>query len=200
MKNMIMLIALFYLLSINIQGQTDSVSKAANEIKVSPYEISQAFEIESLVPMFITGGYHFGIGYRYNQFRLRLSVINGGTYNAEPAGLKNSSSDFKRYYKTSPGIFLGYNVWKGLEIYTYLESHTFSIEQKATGIKKDIHSADFGGGISYQYFIGDYFYVQPGAHIYLRKEKEANFGSTVYRIPTTDLSLVLRLGFRLWSI
>jgi hypothetical protein len=100
--------------------------------------------------MFITGGYHFAVGYRYRKFRVRvISIINGGNYDAEPAGLKNSSPDFKRFYNTSPGIFLGYNIWKNLEIYTYLESHTFGIKQESSGITKDIHSIDTGLGISY---------------------------------------------------
>ncbi|WP_207382688.1 hypothetical protein [Flavobacterium subsaxonicum] len=63
------------------------------------------------MPMFFTGGYHFALGYRYKKFRLRASIINGGTYNAEKAGINNSSTDFKRYYTTSPGVFFGYNVW-----------------------------------------------------------------------------------------
>lgn len=163
------------------------------------YDVKQAIEVESLVPMFLTSGYHFAVGYRYHHFRIRASVINGGTYNAEPAGLKNSSSDFKRFYKTSPGIFLGYNVWKNLELYTFLEMHTFSIEQKSTGIQHRIRSNDFGGGISYQFFIGKYFYAQPGAHLYLRTDKSIDFNGAIYNIPNADFSPVLRLGVRLWK-
>jgi hypothetical protein len=100
------------------------------------YEVKHAIEIESLVPMFLTGGYHVGVGYRYRKFRVRVSVINGGTYDAETVGVNNNSENFKRYYQTSPGIFFGYNIWKNLELYTYLESHTFSIEQKAQESKK----------------------------------------------------------------
>lgn len=80
------------------------------------YEIKHAMEVESLVPIFFTGGYHFALGYRYKKFRLRASIINGGTYNAEKAGINNSATDFKRYYTTSPGVFFGYNVWKNLEV------------------------------------------------------------------------------------
>jgi len=163
------------------------------------YEVKQAFEVESLVPMFLSGGYHFGLGYRYNKFRVRVSVINGGNYDAEPAGLVNASPDFKRYYKTSPGLFLGYNIWRNLELYTYIESHTFGIEQVATGVEKNIHSTDFGGGISYQFFLGRHFYIQPGLHIYLRTDKSVHFNGTIYNIPNTDFAPVLRLGYRLWS-
>jgi hypothetical protein len=160
--------------------------------------VKQAWEIESLVPMFITGGFHVAVCFRYEKFRFRVSVINGGDYDAESAGIKNSSQDFKRYYKTSPGLFAGYNVWKGLEVYTYLESHTFEIEQKSTSIKKDLHSTDTGVGISYQFFIGQSFYIQPGFHVYLRGDKSLDFGDQQYRISNVDLSPVLRLGYRLW--
>jgi hypothetical protein len=126
-------------------------------------------------------------------------VINGGTYDAEPAGFKNASGQFKRYYKTSPGLFLGYNIWKNLEIYTYVEHHTFEIEQKSTGIKQDMHSIDFGCAVSYQFFIGRIFYVQPGLHLYLRKANSLDFNGTTYTIPTADFSPVLRLGIRYWK-
>jgi hypothetical protein len=46
--------------------------------------------------------------------------------------LDGSIDGYKRYYTTSPGIFLGYNVWKNLEVYGYYERHTFEIEQLAT--------------------------------------------------------------------
>jgi hypothetical protein len=126
-------------------------------------------------------------------------VINGGTYDAETAGINNSSNNFKRYYKTSPGIFLGYNVWKNLEVYTYLESHTFQIEQKSTGIKKDVDSFDTGAAVSYQFFLGRIFYIQPGLHLYLRTNKTADFGDIQYHIPNADFSVVVRAGARLWA-
>jgi hypothetical protein len=159
----------------------------------------QAFEFESLFPMFISGGYHFCVAYRYEQFRVRVSVINGGSYDAEPAGSPNAKGDFKRYYNTSPGLFLGYNVWKGLEVYTFLEGHTFTIEQTSTGSKQDLHSLDFGGGVSYQFFIGRMFYIQPGAHVYLRERKTIQFPDQTYRIPGVDIAPVIRIGVRLWE-
>lgn len=177
-------------------AQSDTLS--TQNPKTRNYDVKQAIEVESLVPMFLTSGYHFAVGYRYHHFRIRASVINGGTYNAEPAGIKNSSSDFKRFYKTSPGIFLGYNVWRNLELYTFLEMHTFSIEQKTTGIQHNIRSNDFGGGISYQFFFGKYFYAQPGVHLYLRADKSTDFNGITYNIPNADFSPVLRLGVRLW--
>jgi hypothetical protein len=162
------------------------------------YEVAQAIEVESLVPMFFTGGYHYAICYRYHKLRIRASVINGGDYDAEPAGLKNATSEFKRYYKTSPGVFLGYNVWKNLEVYSYLEFHTFGIEQKSTGIQKNIHSTDTGAGVSYQFFIGRCFYIQPGMHLYLRGNHSIDFNGVKYNIPNTDIAPVIRLGARLW--
>lgn len=182
-----------------IYAQTESEKGTFFKPRPRNYEVKQAFEVESLFPMFITGGYHVGLGYRYNKFRVRLSVINGGAYDAEPAGTVNSSPDFKRYYKTSPGFFLGYNVWKNLEVYTYLELHTFEIEQKSTGLTSDIHSTDIGGGVSYQFFLGRHFYLQPGMHIYLRGDNSADFNGTTYNIPNVDVAPVVRLGYRLWS-
>lgn len=159
----------------------------------------QAFEVESLFPMFISGGFHVGLGYRYDRFRARISVINGGNYNAEKAGINNSSGDFKRYYKTSPGIFLGYNVWKNLELYGFTEFHTFEIEQKNSGKKKDLSSTDFGGGIGYQFFVWKGLYLQPAFHVYCRKRKTLDFGDAQYKISGVDLSPVIRIGYRLWD-
>lgn len=136
------------------------------------YEIKQAIEFESLFPLFMTGGFHLAACYRYEEFRFRVSVINGGHYDAESAGLNNSSNDFIRHYETSPGFFFGYNFWKNIETYTYLEFHTFEIEQKRTGNRQDLSSTDFGGGISYQFFIGQSLYIQPGMHIYLRSDNK----------------------------
>jgi len=181
-------------------AQNDSLRvKEPAKAHAKSYEVKSAVEVESLVPMFLTGGYHIGVGYRYERFRVRLSVINGGSYDAETAGVNNSSADFKRFYKTSPGLFLGYNLWRNLELYSYLEAHTFEIEQKSTGIRKDMHSLDTGLGLSYQFFIGRYFYIQPGMHVYLRGDKTVNFETASYSVPNVDLSPVVRLGVRLWS-
>jgi len=163
------------------------------------YESKNAVEVESLFPMFFYGGFHAAAGYRFDRFRIRASVINGGNYNAETAGINNSKDSFKRYYKTSPGIFAGYNVWKYFDIYTYLEFHTYSIEQKASGIKKDLKSVDYGFGIGYQWFIGDYFYIQPAVHLYLRGNHSVDFGDETYKIPRADFSPVIRIGVRLWD-
>ncbi|WP_319504092.1 hypothetical protein [Bacteroides graminisolvens] len=155
------------------------------------------FEVESLFPMFITGGFHGAVGYRYNNFRIRVSVINGGSYNAENAGLNNSADKFRRYYKTSPGIFLGYYVWKNLEVYTYTEFHTFDIEQRDTKEKQSLYSTDFGGGVGYQFFLGKHLYAQPAMHVYYRKSKSVDFSNgETYHIPNVDLSPVIRLGYR----
>jgi hypothetical protein len=186
-------------LNVNVLSQQKTPSSNFWKPQPANYEVKQALEVESLVPMFMTGGYHFAACYRYEKFRFRVSVINGGSYDAEPAGLNNSSNDFKRYYKTSPGFFFGYNLWKNLEAYTYLECHTFEIEQKSTGNKQDLYSTDFGGGISYQFFVGRSFYIQPGMHIYLRADKSLDFGEQVYNIPNVDISPVIRIGYRFWK-
>ncbi len=184
------IIAVLILLAFNL-----SAKESINPSKTA----TQALEVESLFPMFFTGGFHIGVGYRYNNFRIRASVINGGNYNAETAGLNNFSGEFKRYYKTSPGIFVGYNIWKNLELYAYTEFHTFKIEQKSTGIKKDLRSTDFGGGVGYQFFLWKGLYLQPAFHIYLRTDKSLQFDDVTYNIPNVDLSPVIRLGYRFWS-
>jgi hypothetical protein len=163
------------------------------------YSVKRALEVESLFPMFFTGGFHGGLGYRYEKFRVRVSVINGGRYDAEPAGVSNSKNDFKRYYKTSPGIFLGYNIWKNLDVYTFFEYHTYQIEQKSTGAKNDMKSVDYGGGIGYQFFIGRIFYIQPAFHLYLRKAQQTSFGAETYHIPKADIAPVIRIGVRYWK-
>lgn len=199
MKKLVILFIVSCISSVQLFAQTErSTVKSANS-EHHNYEVKQAFEVESLVPMFLTGGYHFAVCYRYDKFRFRTSVINGGNYDAEPAGLTNSKADFKRYYQPSPGFFLGYNIWRNLELYTFLELHTFEIEQKSSGLKKDIHSTDFGGGISYQFFIGKRLYLQPGLHLYLRSDKSAQFQQTTYHIPNADFAPVFRVGYRLWS-
>lgn len=198
MKNIFFFIGLL-LITTAIQAQNDTTTSSFWHPNPRNYAVKHAIEVESLVPMFFTGGYHFGIGYRYRKFRVRVSIINGGTYDAEKVGLKNSSPQFKRFYNTSPGIFFGYNIWKNLELYTYLESHTFGVKQVSSDITKDIHSIDTGLGISYQFFIGRVFYIQPGVHLYLRGSKSADFSGVKYNIPNADFSPVIRLGARLWK-
>ena len=199
MKNNLLIACILFLLGNTVKAQTDTTAGTFWHPNPPVYAVNHAIEVESLVPMFFTGGYHFALGYRYKKFRIRASVINGGTYNAETAGLKNTSSEFKRYYTTSPGVFFGYNVWKNLEVYSYLEFHTFKITQKSTGIKKDLKSVDTGLGVSYQFFIGKYFYVQPGLHLYLRRNNSVDFETATYHIPNADVSPVIRIGTRLWK-
>ena len=200
MKKKILFIVCLSVTSMFMYGQSDTLKlKSVAKTHAKSYDVKSAIEVESLVPMFLTGGYHVAVGYRYERFRVRFSIINGGKYDAETAGVNNSSADFKRYYRTSPGLFLGYNLWRNLELYTYLESHTFDIEQKSTGIHKDIHTIDTGLGLSYQFFVGRYFYIQPGMHVYVRGDKSIDFGDVNYSISNIDLSPVIRLGVRLWS-
>jgi hypothetical protein len=187
------------LLGVNVFSEDSIQVNQSLNMPQCHFKGKQALEVESLFPMFITGGFHIGIGYRLDKFRIRASLINGGSYNAEKAGVGNSSSEFERHYKTSPGIFLGYNVWKNLEIYGYLEFHNFEIEQKSTGIKKNLFSVDSGGGIGYQFFVWKGAYVQPAFHIYLRKGKNVQFDDATYKISNVDISPVIRIGYRLWS-
>jgi hypothetical protein len=194
-------IILAAILSLNSQvfSQNDN---GDSFLKPNPrnYQVNQALELESLLPMFFYGGWHLGVGYRYEKFRLRLSVINGGDYNADVQSIDGSIDGYKRYYTTSPGIFLGYNVWKNLEVYGYYERHTFEIEQLATAEKQDIHSNDVGIGVSYQFFIGRTFYIQPGIHSYFRSEQSTTFeNGLTYTIPTFELTPIVRIGARVWK-
>jgi hypothetical protein len=163
------------------------------------YAVKQAFEVESLVPIFFMGGYHAALGYRYRKFRFRISVLNGGRLNTERIGISNSSPEFKRYYKTSPGFSFGYNLYKHLELFAFVGLNTFAIEQQSSGIKKNIRSNDVGGGISYQFFCGKIFYAIPGIHVYTRGAKSVDFGDSRYHIPKTDISPEIRIGARLWK-
>ena len=185
--------------SLQVFAQSDS---SGTFWKPNPrnYEVKQALEIETLFPMFFYGGWHVGVGYRYKKFRVRVSVINGGDYNADVQSLDGVIDGYKRYYTTSPGFFLGYNVWKNLEVYGYYERHNFEIEQTSTDEKKFILSNDFGIGISYQFFIGRTFYIQPGIHSYFRAEQTATFeNNQTYTIPTFELTPIVRIGARLWK-
>jgi hypothetical protein len=68
-----------------------------------------------------------------------------------------------------------------------------------TGEKQDLPSNDFGIGVSYQFFIGRTFYIQPGIHTYFRAEQSTAFNNGgLYSIPTFEISPVVRLGARLW--
>jgi len=199
MKKQIVLILAIVFSATTISAQSDTSGGSFWKPGPRNYEVKQALEVESLVPMFFTGGYHFGVGYRYDRFRVRVSVINGGTYNADNQAVGETDDEYQRYYTTSPGFFLGYNVWKNLEVYGYYERHTFEIEQMESGEKQDLPSNDFGIGVSYQFFIGRTFYIQPGVHTYFRAEQTIPFtnGGT-YTIPTFEISPVVRLGVRLW--
>jgi hypothetical protein len=199
MKKQTLLIITLVFAAVTISAQSGSTGGTFRRPEPRNYEVKQALEVESLVPMFFTGGYHIGVGYRYNNFRVRVSVINGGTYNADLQAVSGTVDGYKRYYTTSPGFFLGYNVWKNLEIYGYYERHTFEIEQMETGEKQDLPSNDFGIGVSYQFFVGRTFYIQPGVHTYFRSEQSIAFSNGGnYTIPTFEISPVVRLGVRLW--
>ena len=200
MKKSFFLLVAFAFITTILSAQSDTIRGTFWNPNPRNYEVEQAFEVESLVPMFFTGGYHFAVSYRYKKFRLRASVINGGDYNVDVQALSGTVDGFERYYTTSPGIFLGYNVWRNLEIYGYAERHTFKVKQLLTSINQNIPSTDLGVGISYQFFIGRVFYIQPGIHSYFRADQTATYSNNeTYSIPTFELSPVVRIGARLWS-
>jgi hypothetical protein len=201
MKNNLLIVACFSLLFENLNCQVRKYDTCSffNPCPKN-YEVRNSVEIESLFPMFFYGGYHLAVGYRFKHFRIRASIINGGTYNAERAGLNNNANEFSRYYsRVGAGIFIGYNVWKNLEIYSYIEQHHFKIEQKISKETQMINSTDFGIAASYQIFIGKIFYVQPGLHFYFRKPQSIIFSDqTSYTISTVDISPVVRIGIRFY--
>jgi hypothetical protein len=154
-------------------------------------------EVESLVPMFFYNGYHAAIGYRLNDFRIRASVLYGGTYDAEPAGISNSKDQFSRYYDHgSWGVFFGYFVWRNLEFYAFAEHHEWKIKNKEDSATASMRTYDVGPGIGYQFFVQDHFYIQPAYHVYFRKRETIVVGNKDYTIPAIDQSVVLRLGYR----
>ena len=83
MKKQIVLMVALVCVATTISAQSGSTGGTFWKPDPRNYEVKQALEVESLVPMFFTGGYHVGVGYRYDKFRVRVSVINGGTYNAD---------------------------------------------------------------------------------------------------------------------
>jgi len=88
MKKITLLLACLLIVVPQIFAQTTTEQQPAEQ-KQKSYDVNQALEVESLFPMFLTGGFHVGVGYRYKKFRVRASVINGGSYNAETAGVDN---------------------------------------------------------------------------------------------------------------
>jgi hypothetical protein len=201
MKRIILLAGCLSLLieSLNCQINKSDTCRFFNPCPKN-FQVRNAVEIESLFPMFFYRGYHFAIGYRYKHFRIRASIINGGTYSAEQAGINNKANEFNRYYsRVGAGVFIGYNVWKNLEIYSYIERHHFKIEEKITKEAQMINSTDFGVAASYQIFIGKLFYVQPGLHFYFRKPQSLIFSDrTNYSISTVDISPIVRIGIRFY--
>jgi hypothetical protein len=136
------------------------------------------------------------VGYRLQKFRFRASIIDAGTFNSEP-----SNDKFDRFETQGTfGLFAGYNVWKNLETYVFVDRQVFDITQKSNLEKKQINSVSPGIGISYQFFIGRYFYIQPGLHLYVRAGQDVQFmDGTTYSISTTDFVPVIRFGIRPWK-
>jgi len=66
MKKYTTCLLILYLITTNLFTQTDDTSIGTFWHPNPPnYQVKQALEVESLVPMFLTGGYHFTVGYRY---------------------------------------------------------------------------------------------------------------------------------------
>ena len=164
------------------------------------HEVKHAFEIEAVPIPYFVGGYHVSAGYRYKKFRFRASVIDAGTFNSESIG-NTTNPGFRRYEtKGSFGTFLGYFPWKNLETYLFLDGQRFKIKQEPTDLTKTISATTPGVGVSYQFFLGRYFYLQPGLHLYLREGKTVTFeNGQAYNLASRDFTFLFRVGFRPWK-
>ena len=175
------------------------------QIGGTPPASPTAIEIESLVPMFFYGGYHAAVAFRFDRFRVRASIINSGSYDAEPAGLVNSSPHFSRYYDNgSCGVFFDYfpfsdPLFGGLHVYAFFESHQWRIVNNDTKQSAAMHTFDVGPGLGYQLLFWNLLYIQPGIHFYFRSAPPIDVGGEQYTIPSIDFSPVLRIGVR-WSL
>lgn len=160
------------------------------------YSVSQAFEIEAVPFVYLSGGYHASIGYRYKKFRFRVSVIDAGTFDSD-----NSTDDFERFETSGTfGVFAGYNVWKNLETYVFIDRQVFDIKQVESNEINTLKAVSPGLGVSYQFFIGRHFYIQPGLHLYTRGSQTMTFtNGENYELSSIDFFPVVRLGVRLWK-
>jgi hypothetical protein len=179
----------------SLSAQTD---KNSTFWKPSPrnYEVKHALEVEAVPFVYLSNGYHLSLGYRYKKFRFRVSTIDAGTFNSE-----TKNNQFERFEtKGTFGVFAGYNVWKNLETYVFVDRQLFDIKQKSTSEIKQVNSITPGLGIGYQFFIGRYFYIQPALHLYVRGSQDILFSdNTNYSISTVDFTPVIRLGIRPWK-
>lgn len=160
------------------------------------YDVKHAAEIEVVPLVYLSSGYHVSLGYRYKKFRFRVSVIDAGTNNFESSG-----SDFERFETAgSAGIFMGYNVWKNLETYAFLDRQVFDIKQKSTQEVSRLNTITPGLGIGYQFFIGRYFYLQPALHLYLYGDQSVTFSdNSIYSMSAAEIIPVIRVGVRPWK-
>lgn len=169
-----------------------SVSLIMDRSEARADEPIRRFEIEAVPLVYFTKGYHLSLGYRVNRFRLRASVIDAGTYNAEV-----SNQDFKRFETPgSYGLFAGYFVWKHLEAYAFLDRHNLKVRQRSTGEERDLRVFTPGVGIGYQFFWTSHFYTQPALHLYNFGSQDTTFSNgQVYKLPQTQLVPVVRVGY-----
>jgi hypothetical protein len=126
MKKYTLLAALLFLVATTLLAQTNSPASTFWHPNPRNYDVKQALEVESLVPMFLTGGYHFAVGYRYRKFRVRVSVINGGTFNADAFGITQTSTGIIKDVKsTDTGVGLAYQFFIGRSFYIQPGVHLY---------------------------------------------------------------------------
>lgn len=160
------------------------------------YEVKQAMEIETLPFFYLSDGYHISLGYRYERFRFRASLLDAGTFDSDTANKQFSRFEVQGTF----GLFAGYNVWKNLETYIFFDRQVFNIQNNSTEEMQTLNALSPGLGLSYQFFIGRYFYIQPGVHLYTRQAQTATFNDgQSYELSSADFFPVLRLGVRLWK-
>jgi hypothetical protein len=72
------------------------------------------------------------VGYRLQKFRFSASIIDAGAFNSEA-----SNDEFERFESMGTfGLFAGYNVWKNLEMYVFVDRQVFDIKQKSSSETK----------------------------------------------------------------
>ena len=149
------------------------------------------YELESLAPIYLFGGYHIAAGVRFGNIRLRTSCIDGGDYDYEP-----HNPDFERNLGTGCGLFAGYFFSSHWHAYLYVEKQSYIVTNRLNGASETFDVIDVGPGIGYQFFMGKNVYLQPALHLYWRRSQTKTIGGKSYTLRETDISPTVRIGYR----
>ncbi len=149
------------------------------------------YEIESLFPMYFYDGYHLAVGIRINDFRYRISCIDGGDYNYEP-----NNDQFERNLGRGCGVFAGYFLDSHWHIYLFLEKQYYTVTKRDSNVSENFDVIDVGPGIGYQYFFSKKIYIQPAIHLYWRNSENKSIDGSDYVLREYDVSPVVRVGYQ----